>query len=101
MLLKKSNTEVLIFLSSSFPLSLPFFLLPCLLTFPNCLIYTREPEKLQRNIIQVRALGNMYSTSFMGHGNCVILGVLQLNRRSFAKGHQRHPKLFRLLNRRE
>lgn len=97
---------------------LPFFLLPSLspcfpvpsllifnlffsLHFPYSLIHIRDSKRLQRNIIQESALGNMYARSFMGHGNCAILGELQLNERSFSKGHQRLTKLFRLSNRRE
>lgn len=70
------------FLPSSLPLSplasLSFntqsFSLP--LHFLCCLINIREPKRLWRNFVQESVLGNMYSMSFMGHGNCAILVVL-------------------------
>lgn len=85
----------------SLPVSLSALHILLSLCVPYCLMHIREPWRLWRNITQGSVLGNMYSLTFTGHRNCAILGVLQLNRRSFGKGYQRLTKLFRPLNRRE
>lgn len=38
--------------------------------------------------------GNVYTMSFVGHGNCAILRVLQLNKSSFDKDIKASPNIY-------